>query len=130
MNNGIGQNIMTNREVVMEYLRCFCAGDVNGLESLLAENLYFKGTLHTYGSAKEYIETLKSDPPEECGYKVLSITESEQSVAVFYDYQKPDRVIQIAQLFKIEQEKIHEILLIFDSRGIDGPCISHQTRRA
>ncbi len=103
----------------MEYLRCFCAGDVDGLEPLLANSLCFNGTLHTYGSAREYTDALKNDPPEKCGCKVLSITESEQSVAVFYDYQKPDRVIQIAQLFKIEHEKIHEILLIFDSRGID-----------
>lgn len=109
---------MTNREVVMEYLRCFCAGDIDGLEPLLATNLCFTGTFHAYGSAREYLDSLKNDPPEECGCKVLSITESEHSVAVFYEYQKPDRAMQIAQLFKIKDEKIYEVLLVFDGRGI------------
>lgn len=49
---------------------------------------------------------------------MLSITESEHSVAVFYEYQKPDRAMQIAQLFKIKDEKIYEVLLVFDGRGI------------
>ena len=109
---------MTNREVVMEYLRCFCDGDIDGLEPLLAANLCFTGTFHAYSSAIEYVDSLKDDPPEKCGCKVLSITENEHSVAVFYEYQKPDRAMQIAQLFKIKEEKIHEILLVFDGRSI------------
>ncbi len=103
----------------MEYLRCFCEGDITGLEPLLATNLRFTGTLHAYGSAREYLDSLNNDPPEKCGCKVQSITESEQTVALFYEYQKPDRSIQIAQLFKLKDEKIHEILLVFDARAID-----------
>jgi hypothetical protein len=49
---------------------------------------------------------------------VLSITESEDAAAVFYEYRKPERLMQIAQLFKITQGKIHEILLVFDGRDI------------
>jgi hypothetical protein len=45
------------------------------------------------------------------------VTESDKHVALFYDYQKPDRTMQIAQLFRIEDERISDILLIFDSRG-------------
>jgi len=108
---------MTSRDVAMEYLRCFCAGDINGLKPLLATNLSFKGTLQTYHSALEYLDSLRSTPPERCGYKVLSVTESEDSVAVFYEYQKPEHVIQIAQLFKIRDQKIHDVLLIFDARS-------------
>ena len=108
---------MSNRDVAMEYLRCFCAGDIDGLEPLLATDLSFTGTFHTYGSASEYLNSLRRDPPEKCGYKVLSITENQHSVAVFYDYQKPNRVMQIAQLFKIKDQQIHEVLLVFDGRG-------------
>ena len=109
---------MTNQEVVMEYLRCFCEGDIGGLEPLLAANLCFTGTFHTYSSATEYVDSLKDDLPGKCECKVLSSTENEHSVAVFYKYQKQDRAMQIAQLFKIKEEKIHEILLVFDGRGI------------
>ena len=108
---------MTNREVAMKYLRCFCAGDVDGLEPLLAPDLIFEGTFHTYHSDAEYLDSLRNDPPERCGYKVLSVTENEDSVAVFYEYEKPDREMQIAQLFKIKDQKINEVLLIFDGRG-------------
>ena len=100
----------------MEYLRCFCAGDIAGLEPLLATNLRFTGTFHSYGSASGYLASLRNDPPEKCGYKVLSITEDQNSVAVFYDYQKTDWVMRIAQLFRFKDEKIHEVLLVFDGR--------------
>lgn len=107
---------MTNREVAMEYLRCFCAGDIGGLLPLLAADLRFSGTFHDYGSASEYLDSLWSDPPEQCKYNVLSVTEGGDSVAVFYEYQKPNRVMKIAQLFKIRNHTIHEVLLVFDGR--------------
>ena len=107
---------MTNREVVLEYLRCFCGGDVDGLEPLIAPGLSFKGTLNTYHSGTEYLDSLRSDPPNRCEYKVLSITENEDSIAVFYDYEKPDQVVRIAQLFKIRDQRIREVLLVFDGR--------------
>ncbi len=109
--------MMTNREIAMAYLRCFCAGDISGLTPLLASDLHFKGTLHQYGSSEEYLKSLKNDPPEKCGHHVLNITEGDDSVAVFYEYEKPDKVITIAQLFKIKNHRINEVLLVFDSSG-------------
>ncbi len=38
---------LTNREIALKFLGCFCAGDVNGLAPLLAEDLQFKGPLET-----------------------------------------------------------------------------------
>jgi hypothetical protein len=108
---------MTNRDLAMEYLKCFCAGDIDGLELLLAENLRFTGTFGTYSSALEYLDSLRGDPPDKCGYKVISVTENEDSVAVFYEYQKVEFVVQIAQLFRIKDQKIDDVLLVFDGRG-------------
>jgi len=110
---------MNNREIAIEYLRCFCAGETHGLESLLATDLSFVGTFHTYYSASEYLDSLRRDPPEECGFKILSVTEDENSVAIFYEYQKPERVMQIAQLFRIKNNLIKDVLLVFDGRGFD-----------
>ena len=109
---------MTNQNIAMDYIKYFCSGDIDRLEPLLADNLCFTGTLQTYTSSRNYIESLKSDPPEKCIYKIISITQNEDSVAIFYEYQKPDRTIQIAQLFKIIDQKIKDIHLIFDSKGL------------
>ena len=107
---------MTNREIVRKYLRYFCAGDIEGLESVLATDLIFTGTFHSFASANEYLASLRSNPPENCRYDILSIMEDADSVALFYNYQKPDKAMRIAQLFKISDQKIMEILLIFDGR--------------
>lgn len=107
---------MGNRDIVLEYLKCFCAGDIDGLTPLIAADLDFKGTLHTYASAAEYLDGLRSDPPESCGLEILSVTESEDCVAVFYIYKKPDCDMKIAQLFKIKDGKIKDVLLVFDGR--------------
>ncbi len=109
---------MNNREVAMEFLRCFCAGDVNGLTVSLAEDLQFKGPFYQFSSRDAYVDVLKNDPPEPCGYQVLSITESGDSVSIFYDYEKRDGAVTIAQLFKFRHHKIHEIFLVFDGRGL------------
>lgn len=109
---------MTNREIALGYLRHFCAGNIESLKPLLASNLRFAGTFHSFNSADEYFVSLRSDPPEKCQYRILSITESTDSVALFYEYEKPNRVIQIAQLFKILDQQINEILLVFDGREI------------
>ena len=108
---------MNNREVAIEFLRCFCVGDVDGLAALLAEDLQFKGPFYQFSSRDAYVEVLKKDPPEQCGYHVLSIAESEDSVSIFYDYDKGDKALTIAQLFKFRLHKIHEILVVFDGRG-------------
>ena len=106
---------MDNREVAMESLRCFCAGDVSGLASLLAEDLVFRGPFHQFSSRDAYLDSLKKDRPEKCDYRVLSVTESGDSVSIYYDYEKRERTITIAQLFKFRNRKISEILLVFDT---------------
>ena len=38
----------------MAYLRCFCAGDVDGLEPLFADDLCFEEPFRSYASAADY----------------------------------------------------------------------------
>ena len=80
--------MMTNQEIAKEYIKCFCDSDIDGLEPLLATDLKFIGTFYTYHSRAEYLEDLREDPPEKCGYKMLSMTENDDSIAVFYEYHK------------------------------------------
>ena len=109
---------MSKQELAIEYLRCFCDGNIDSLELLLSDDLKFEGTFHKFDSAAEYIHSLKNDPPVKAAFKVLSITENEDSVAVFYEYQKSQGSIKIAQLFKFKGQKIRDILLIFDGRNL------------
>jgi len=107
---------MTNRDIALEFLRCFCAGNVAGLAPLLASNLRLRGPLYRFDSRDSYLDSLKNDPPERCTYQVLSVTESEDSVSIYYDYEKRDRTLTIAQLFRFENQRISNILLVFDGR--------------
>jgi hypothetical protein len=100
----------------MEYIRRYCDADIQGLEPLLAPGLRLTGTYHSFSSAGEYLDALRTDPPEAGEYTVLGVTEGEDSVAVFYDYHKPAHGMRTAQLFKIRDYRIHEILLVFDGR--------------
>jgi hypothetical protein len=109
--------MMNNCDVAIEFVKCFCAGDVDALAPLLTPDVRFKGPFYEFGSADAYLDSLKNGPLEKCGYRVLSITESKDSVSIYYDYEKSDRTITIAQLFKFSNQKVQEILLVFDGRG-------------
>ncbi len=100
----------------MEFLRRFCAGDVDGLRPLLSEDLRLIGPYHRFGSKAAYLDSLRSDPPEPSGFRVLSLTEGDDNVAIFYDYQKPGTTLTVAQLFKFAAQRISEIHLVFDGR--------------
>ncbi len=109
---------MTNRDLAYSFIERFCAGDLEGLVPLLAEDLQFRGPFHIFESREGYLSCLRDDPPASNQFQILSITECEDHVAAFFEYQKPDGSVTIAQLFKCVDEKITEILLVFDGRGV------------
>ena len=110
-------NKMNHREASLEFVRAFCGGDVDALAPLLADDLRFTGPFYQFGSAEEYLAILRDGSLEPNGYRLISVTENEDSVSVYYDYEKSDGTITIAQLFKFRCEKICEILVVFDGRG-------------
>jgi hypothetical protein len=89
---------MTNHELAMEFLHGFCAGGVDGLAPLLAEDLRVIGPYHRFASKAAYLESLRADPPEPAGLRVSSITEGDGTVAVFYDKEVVDMSAQVAPL--------------------------------
>ncbi len=108
---------MTNREVAVEYLEHFCGGNVDGIASLLADDLDFKGPFHQFSSSVDYLQRLRDAPPAQVAYRVLGVTEGENSVSIYYDYQKERGALTVAQLFGFRDGKISSILLVFDTRG-------------
>lgn len=108
---------LSNREIAIEFVQRFCAGDVEALAPLLAEDLRFTGPFFQFESAVEYLDVLREGPSEPGECRLLSVTEDADSVSIFYDYVKTDRVLTVAQLFKFNDRKICETLVVFDGRG-------------
>lgn len=106
---------MTNRDLAFEYLKCFCAGDVEGVAATLAPGLCFRGPLLECASKAEYVNALRANPPAPAGCHILGVSEGENTVAVFYDYDKPGGAVTIAQLFGFEGGAISEVLVVFDT---------------
>ena len=109
--------LIDHRTIAKEFVRHFCAGDFNNLAPLLSPDLHLIGPLFDFDSAMDYLDALKNGPPVQCGYRLLSVTEDADSVSVFYEYEKPESTVTIAQLFRFRAQLISEILLVFDGRG-------------
>ena len=105
---------MNKKDAAIEFIRCFCAADLQGMEDLLAPELKFTGPLFTFDSRQAYLESLQNDPPEQASYRLLSVTDNDDEVAIFYEYDKALDSMTLAQLFRFQGEQISEILLLFD----------------
>ena len=105
---------MNPRELALEFVRCFCANDLDGLEALLSQEFRFCGPLFEFDSRAAYLASLRDAPPDPASFTVISISEEAGQVALFYDYERPDLVLRMAQLFTIVDGEITDILLVFD----------------
>ncbi len=104
---------MPPRETALRYIRYFAAGDLDGLDSVLAERLKFSGPHLSVDSKAAYLDSLRIDPPEECGVAIQTVTEEEDEVVVFYELLKPTGTLEVAQWFKCGAEGIQETRLVF-----------------
>jgi hypothetical protein len=102
-----------SRERALAFVQRFAAGDVDGLASLLAEDVRVVGPQLDVVSRANYLAALQGDPPQPAAARILSVTDEGGTVAVFWDYLKPERIVTVAQLFRIRDGKICEILIVF-----------------
>ncbi len=84
------------------------------LANLFADNLQFDGPLFQFKTARDYIQSLKSDPPIDCSYELLESFATDRSAVLIYEFIKDDLRTPMSQLFEMQDEKISRILLIFD----------------
>lgn len=111
----------SNRDTVMAFLECFYGGNIEGLAFLLDEGLQVRGPLKRFSSRVQYLDSLKAEPPEVSDYAVLSVTEGDDSVAVFYNYGKSSGTLTVAQFFRFNNHLITEMRLVFDTDGMAQP---------
>ena len=103
-------------ELAQRYMKIVFEGsDPAELASLFCEDLVFRGPLFSFDTAGDYIESLKSAPPEGFSYEIIRSFESESAACVVYQFSKPGISTPMAQLFETRDGRISRIVLIFDS---------------
>lgn len=106
---------MKPMELALRYMEIFFSGEnLEQLKDLFAEDLTFRGPLYEFNSAKDYIDSLKSDPPQGFGYEIISSFEDSSSARLVYRFTKPGVSTLMAQLFEVSDDKIRKIVLVFD----------------
>jgi len=108
---------VTPLRLALNYLEAFCSANIEALSELLADDLSFQGPFHTSGSAGEYLDALRSDPPEAAEFELLHSYEDAASACLVYQYTKPGVSVPMALMCKVRDGRISEILLIFDRMG-------------
>lgn len=109
---------MTPLDIALKYLDIFYSGkDISELSLLLADDLTFDGPLYKFNSANDYMDSLRKDPPQEMRFKLIKSFENKSYVCLIYQFSKPGISIPLAQMFKIDNNKICRILLIFDTKA-------------
>ena len=107
---------MAPLEIALRFMDIFFSGqDIERLYEILADDLKFEGPFYRFDSSRDYIDSLLSDPPVGCEYKILQSFENGPCVNLIYEFSKPNICIQMSQLFEFRNNKITKVVLIFDT---------------
>ena len=107
---------VSNRDIAVRFLDAFCRGDIDRIESLLSGTCRVEGPLGTWGNRDLYVAALRKAPPDTCPHRILSVTETEDEVSVFYELERTPETITVAQLFRLRNKLIVGMLLVSRSR--------------
>lgn len=109
---------MTPTQLAEKYMQCFYGeAPLSSMEALLADDLIFQGPLYEFSSAKDYLESLTTDPPIDARYRMIKVFEKDNSVCFIYQFIKAGIETPMAQTFEVENGKISKINLIFDTKA-------------
>lgn len=87
------------------------------MSTLFADDLVFEGPFHKSYTAKEYLDSLRKNPPEDVHYVLEKAYEGRDSVCLIYMFSKPGVKTRMAQNFEIANGKICRIRLVFDTKA-------------
>jgi hypothetical protein len=105
-------------DLALRYMEIFFSGkDLERLKDILAEDLSFTGPLYTFNSAKDYINSLKEDPPCGMKYEIIKSFEDESGANLIYNFHKENISTTMTQLFEVKDDKISKINLVFDIKA-------------
>lgn len=87
------------------------------MADLLADDLIFEGPYFQYSNAKDYLESLKADPPTAVKYQLVKVYKDADSACLIYKFSKPGIETVMVQTFDVADGKICKINLIFDTKA-------------
>lgn len=100
----------------------FDSPQMERLKDILADDLKFRGPFFRSNYADDYIRTMVSDPPVGFRYKILQEYEDNTSACLIYLFEKPGVSTTMVQAFQTKEDKISEILLVFDTAAFQTPA--------
>lgn len=106
---------MTNIEVTVNFLRAYAKGDIKEIQKLISSNFSFEGPDADYNSKDSYLDSLNSNLPEASDFKILHTFENGNEVLLIYLFEKDGINTKISHYFKVDDNKIDEMFLIFDN---------------
>jgi ketosteroid isomerase-like protein len=106
------------RELLLRYLDAFCAGDVDAVASLLAEDAVFSGPFVPDASRERYVAALRADPPEAASYEMHQLIADETGAAAFFRYDKRGARVNMALFVVAGGGKLTRLRLLFDPREL------------
>lgn len=103
-------------QLAQQYMDIFFSGrDLGALRTLFTDDFSFSGPLYKFDSAEAYILALQSDPPRGFDYEMIRSFEDESCACLVYQFLKPGVSTPMTQLFKVQGDRIRNILLVFDT---------------
>jgi len=108
---------MGPRELALRYLDVFVGREPieTMLDLLHASDFRFAGPFFEFDSAEAYVRALRDDPALDCSYEPITVLEQGTEACVLYEFRRGELRTPMAQLFRVRDERIHGVLLIFDS---------------
>ncbi len=73
--------------------------------------------LYRFTSCDAYLTSLQETPSEACVYRILCIPENSKQISIYYEYDRPEETMIIAQFFSCVNNTITCIHPVFDSRN-------------
>lgn len=102
-------------DLARAWLDHFCAGRIDALAPLLADDLVVDGPFHHSTSAADYLAALRADPPRGLSCRVLHAFEAGPTACLVYRLAKDGVDTPVAQVFETGGGRIGRITLVFDS---------------
>lgn len=105
---------MDSKSIAKSFVECFCRADIEGINSLLSAQFNLKGPLFEFDSKQDYIDSLYGNLEADPEAEILSVIGNTDEATVFFKY----RGNLIGQLFRCNEGKIYETVLVFDTKNI------------
>lgn len=105
---------MDGKSLAKSFVECFFNADLEGIDSLLSTQFNLKGPLFEFDSKQDYIDSLNGNLEVDPEAEILLVIGNENEATAFYKYKGN----LIGQLFRCNEGKIQETVLVFDTKNI------------